>query len=421
MSRAAQRSQTSRASSRKARSASDWRSEAPFLIAYGAMTAGTAIAALDSTAIMTRAGGASNGAIYTSLYLGILLLSLALVVPYAPLLAERIGMRRTFVLSIVLGSVLWLLAGALIRSGANSVPVLLISAVGFGVCAGVSAVLSPLYAKAYIGGQDMAGAFARLSVAGGLAFGIGSIVGGFILDNIKPGWGLVARAILGIPLALFVLLRSPAVEPAAPDARGGAWADMLSRVRSNSALRRAALLGCGVGMFAAPMASMIVPIAAALRQSPLISGAGILMAAMSAGELFSPIVVSRFGRRKSNLRAAAIASIWCAGFIAIYGCASLVFSHRIELWIWLIAGLGFGAMRYGGRALNLGAATDAGSDQDSGEMVATFVFVSSIAAPVGVLLWGFLINRVSVEAAVFAGALGTLLVSSLFLSRRAER
>ena len=98
-----------------------------------------------------------------------------------------------------------------------------------------------------------------------------------------------------------------------------------------------------------------------------------------------------------------------------------MFSHRIELWIWLIAGLGFGAMRYGGRALNLGAATDAGSDQDSGEMVATFVFVSSIAAPVGVLLWGFLMNRVSVEAAVFAGALGTLLVSSCFLSRRAER
>ena len=68
-----------------------------------------------------------------------------------------------------------------------------------------------------------------------------------------------------------------------------------------------------------------------------------------------------------------------------------------------------------------GITTRAGSDQDSGEMVATFVFVSSIAAPVGVLLWGFLINRVSVEAAVFAGALGTLLVSSLFLSRRAER
>jgi hypothetical protein len=190
---------------------------------------------------------------------------------------------------------------------------------------------------------------------------------------------------------------------------------MLGRVRDNRALRRAAILGCGVALFAAPMSSLIVPIADALRQSPLIPGAGLLMAAMAVGELFAPVVVSKLQPNRTSLRAAALAAVLCACFLAAYGVASLVFSKQPELIVWVIVGVGFGAMKYGGRALNLGAATDADDDANSSEMVAAFVFLTSLASPIGVLAWGALINRVSVEAAILVGAVGTAAVAGLFL------
>jgi CP family cyanate transporter-like MFS transporter len=397
-----------------------WLSEALFLVTYGVMIAGLAVAVLDTTGITTLAGSkaGTGGAIYTSIYIAIMLFTLALAVPYTPKLAARFGMQRTFFGSIVLASILWGFAGILILSGAPAVTVLLIGAIGFGVASGVFAALIPLYSRAYIEGRGMAGAYARLSVAGGIAWALGSGAGGVVLVHLQPGWGLVIRAGLGIPLAVFVAIKRPKVQPTAlASASAGAWGQMRANLVSNRDLRRAALLGCGVAMFAAPLASMIVPIAEALRQTPLIPGAGVLMAAMAVGEILAPVIVTSLERGRTNLHAAALASVGAAISIAIYGLTAFVFSKREELVAWAIIGVGFGALKYGARALNLGAATDAGSDESSSEMVATFVFVSSIAAPVGVLAWGLLINQVSVEAALFAGATGTILVASRLLMR----
>ena len=51
-----------------------------------------------------------------------------------------------------------------------------------------------------------------------------------------------------------------------------------------------------------------------------------------------------------------------------------------------------------------------------GESVAVMMFALSLAAPIGVLLWGFVIGRVSVEAAILFGAVGTV-VSGVALLR----
>jgi hypothetical protein len=296
--------------------------------------------------------------------------------------------------------------------------VMLPMAAAVGAMAGFYGALSPLYARAYICGEDMAGAYARLSVAGGLSFALGSSAGGFLLNLVNPAYGLLARALLGLPLAIFVLRVLPDVEPSVSVKAGGTWAGLRKRLSDNHELRSATLLGCGVALFAAPMVSMVVPIVDALRLKPLIPGAGILMTAMSIGELLSPVVVSRLERNRSNLRGAALAAAGCSVALAIYGLTSLCFTDRAELAAWALVGIGFGAMRYGGRALNIGAAVAADSEQNSADSVAAFVFATSVAAPIGVLLWGVAINRVSPGAAVFGGALGTAVVAAIWILRR---
>jgi MFS family permease len=150
------------------------RAELPFLFAYGTLICGTAIATLAATGITTRAGGHGNGAIYTSVFLSTVMLSGALAVPYAPSISARFGLRNTVMFALVGGAALWLVAGLLVLGGVEPVPVLMVCAVGFGSSFGLFNAISPLYSKAYIASQGMAGAYARLSLAGGLAWAVGA-------------------------------------------------------------------------------------------------------------------------------------------------------------------------------------------------------------------------------------------------------
>lgn len=160
---------------------------------------------------------------------------------------------------------------------------------------------------------------------------------------------------------------------------------------------------------------MIVPITDALEHKPLIPGASTLMVTMAVGQMLAPLVVSVLERNRTHLRAAALAGLGTAVVIASYGITALAFRGTGELVIWGVIGLVFGALTFGGGASNLGAATDAAEEKDAGAMVATYVFAISLAAPVGVLLWGLLMSRFSVETAVLTGATATALVSGLFV------
>ncbi|MEI6663580.1 MAG: MFS transporter [Actinomycetes bacterium] len=386
-----------------------------FLLTYGVMSIGLSVALLDATAITTNAGHRTNGAIYTSLYLCVLLLTAALTVPYAPALAARFTARSAFNFSVAAGSVAWLVASLLILNGVEPIPVLMVNAVVVGALFGLFTAFGPLFSKAYLTGDGMAGAYARLSVAGAIGMAIGGIAGGAILNQVEPGWGLFARAVVGIPFAIFIWLKPPPVEPHSPKPERGPWTTMYVSVRDNRELRRASILGWSVSMLAAPLASLIVPVADALRQSPLLPGAGILMAGMYIGQLLSPAIVKRLSIGRSEINASAIAAIWTGLLLAVYGAASLIFQMKPELIVWAIIGLVFGALWLAQRSINLQAATDAGDEATTGEAVAVFMFAVSLAAPIGVLIWGLLINHVSVEAAIFAGAAGTVLAGIAYL------
>ena len=398
------------------------RSERGYIYLFGvaASTAGLAVGTLDATGITTRAGSITNGAIYTSAYLAILLITRAIVVPQTARISARFGIRRAYQLTIALGSLTWGIAGALILAGLPGLPVLLAFAALFGVSSGFSATLAPIFSKAYIAGKDMAGAYAWMSVIAGIAWALGSVGGGFLLNTAAPGVGLLIKAALGVPLLVVLVRITPATEPHTPRARKRAWADMRDRLLGNAQLRYATILGCGVALFAAPLVSLIVPIVDALRQSPLLPGAGILMAAMALGQLSSPYIVSKFSTERSLLKAAAIASICCAAMLGADAVAALFFSDKPELVVWSVIGFGFGGMRFAARALNIGAVTASGSDESAANLISAFTFATALSSPVGVLIWGVMINRISPEAAIAFGAAGTAVVSiaSLVAARR---
>jgi MFS family permease len=385
-----------------------------YLFGVAAMTAGMAMSTLDATGITTHAGHRSNGAIYTSLYLAILMLSRALAVPYSPRIAARLGTRRTFRLTMAVSAIGWGLVGVLILSGLPAITVLLSAAVVLGMLSGIEGPLSPIFARAYLKGKDMSAAYAYMSVVAGVAWAVGSASGGFILNSIHPGWGLVIRSILQIPLIVVLLRVAPAAEPKDPRPSDRPWRDMRDRLTGNSQLRRAALLGCGLCIFAVPMVSLIVPIVDALRQTPLLPGAGIVMASMAIGQLTCPYFVAKLGAHRHKITAASAAALVCGVLLLAYGCAALAFSDHAELGAWALVGFFFGGMRFTSRALNMGAVAASDSEENSASVIAAFTFITGLVSPVGVLLWGVMVNRVSPEAALLVGGACTILMALRF-------
>jgi hypothetical protein len=140
------------------------------------------------------------------------------------------------------------------------------------------------------------------------------------------------------------------------------------------------------------------------------------MAGIASGQLVSPRIVTRMSKGRSQIRGAAILAIVTGVMLAGLGIASLIFKAEPELVVWVLIGLGFGASWLTQESLNIGAATVSSESSTTGESVAVMMFAVSLAAPIGVLLWGFMIGRVSVEAAILFGAVGTV-VSGVALLR----
>jgi len=392
-----------------------------YLFGIGSGTGGLAIGSLDAAGICTDAGGITKGAIYTSAYLTLLMVAAAFTVPHTAKIAARFGIERTYRLVVALGSTTWLICGTLILAGVPGFPVLLCFAPIFGFTGGLSGVLAPIFSKAYIAGKDMAGAYARMSVISGIAWAIGSALGGIILNDSHPGVGIVLKGIFGIPFVVVLLKVRPAAHPTTPKAKKRAFPEMRERLSNNDELRRATMLRCGIALFAAPMASLIVPIVDALRQTPLLPGAGIIVAAMAVGQLASPGLVGRLSRNnRPQIAGASIAALASAGVLVAYGLVSALVSKRPELLAWCFIGLSFGGLRYAARALNIGAVSASGPEEDTTNLLQASQFAATLASPIGVLMWGFLINQASVEVAIFVGAAGMALVALASL-RRASR
>ena len=385
-----------------------------YLGAVAVSTVGSAVGALESTFISTTSSSSAGG-LRTAIMLVELLVFSTLTVPLVPSLASRVGTRQLYVLTMLGTVVFWCAGGGAILAGLPAYLTMLIVTPLIGVTLGLTTVLSPLFARQYLGSGTMAGAYARLSVITGLSWGAGALLGGRYFDHVSSGYGILTRGLLALPLVVVIAVVQPiAGEVQRPSPRSSGVRGVLRDAFAVNDLRVVITLSSAVAVFALPYLSLIVPIAAALRQTPLASGAGLLMAGTSVGEIMSPLLVSRLQRRLSALPAAVAAAAGCAGCLLVFAAVSALTSDEAELALWVAIGIAFGALRYAVKSLELDAAVNSGVD--STEAVAVVSFAKSAVAPVGLLLWSVLMWGASVEFALLVAGV-SLLVGCVYVWR----
>jgi hypothetical protein len=299
--------------------------------------------------------------------------------------------------------------------------VLLPSAVVFGVCTSVAMLVAPMMNKAYMSGATMSGAYARSSVIKGVAAVIGSLIGGALLTVAPLGWGMIIDGLLFLPLALVVAFRPPADIPADPATRGRPWRDIRDIFVTNRQMRTVAIVACAMVIFVAPMNTLLVPITDDLRQAPLLAAAGVLSASIGLGRCFSAKLVDRLSKGRTELSASALADVGAGVVLLLFAGTAALLTGPLELLVWIPIGLAYGAFRFAGRALNVGAANEAAAVHHPAQALAALFLVSALVGPVGLMLWGLLIDTTSTTIAVVVAAVGIIALVAVLGYRRSPR
>jgi hypothetical protein len=235
------------------------------------------------------------------------------------------------------------------------------------------------------------------------------------------GWGLILNGLLFLPVVLVVALLPPGGIPADPPKGGRPWRDIRDIFVKNREMRWVALVACGMVIFVAPLGTLLVPITEDLRQAPLIAAAGVLSASIGIGRCFSSKLVDRLCRGRTESSASALADIGAGGTLLLFAVTSALLTGPLELLVWIPIGMAYGAFRFAGRALSVGAANEAAGAEHPTKALAALFLVSALVGPLGVMLWGVIIDMASATAAVTAAAIGLIvIVVGLSLRRSAH-
>ncbi len=171
----------------------------------------------------------------------------------------------------------------------------------------------------------------------------------------------------------------------------------------------------------APMSTLLVPITEDLRQAPLIAAAGVLSASIGIGRCFSAKLVDRLTRGRDESSAAALADVGAGVALLLFAVTSALLTGPIELLAWMPIGMVYGAFRFAGRALSVGAAHQAAGAEHPTKALAALFLVSALVGPLGVMLWGVMIDMTSATAAVSAAAIGLIVIIVGLSYRRSAR
>lgn len=388
----------------------------------GLSGAGVTMSMLGATAITAATGDGAHGALWTGAFLVVLFVTKAAVVRLVPSWSDHLGPERLFLLTNLVLILLWGGAGVLVVVGAPATTVVLALAPIAGVANAVFTVESPLLSKEILAGHSMAAANARVFVVQGIACAIAAVIGGVLINVAGAGWAFLARALLSVPLALVVArLPRPAgavvAHPGVSNASGTApeETDAGPSIMSDPAVRRVVLLAAVLTAAAAPVMAMIVPIAQSLRQTPLVIGASIMLAAMSAGALLAPGFVRLLEDRQLRGRDPLSAALVVTGMtLAMFGIVSAVLTGRTELLAWVIIGLIFGGAESASHSTVLGQILRVSDRFDRRRTFATLKFAMNLAAPFGFVVWAVLLDRTNGETAVLVAAVVLILVVLTF-------
>ena len=146
------------------------------------------------------------------------------------------------------------------------------------------------------------------------------------------------------------------------------------------------------------------------------SGPGMVLAGMSLGKLLTPRVVDRI---ESSGRSDAVGAMWAALGVAVllyaFTISTPLLSDVPELAVWVLIGIGFGALRATVISMNEGAAVTAMPKDMAMEGMAVLAMAVTFTSPVAAFSWGWSIQQIGAIPTVFIGA--TLMVISLVLLR----
>ena len=247
-----------------------------FLVALGLASAGAAWGFLDIMAAAVIDGGESEGATYAGAYLALQLVFTSIAIPQVAKLCRRLGEVKAFRLAHRSVTLIWALAGSLMLMGYTEEWLLLVFAPFFGALMGFTVVLNPLIASRLMPGEDTSRVSARMSAVGGIGWGGGALIGGWITSHSALGWGVLAAGLSVIPLALLsVQSLQPEAKIAAklaPKESLGTW----QLLKKNRDLLTVALLSAGLACFSAPLIGLTVPVAEELYHREFISSASII-------------------------------------------------------------------------------------------------------------------------------------------------
>ncbi len=392
-----------------------------FLAAGGLAVAGTMAGQLGATSATTYAAGSAAGTA-TAVFLTLMLLTAAVASAATNRLASRWGTLKTFGWAQGGVAATWTIAGILEAATDSSLVVLFLAAPAFGVLSGVTAVLTPFACRAYVNAGSLTDSVAKRSAVSGVAAGVGSVVGGYVIHVTAPGFGILANGLLTIPLVAFILFVRPVGPVTSPGVGSHAARTIVSALRSDRNLRHLALLVAAFMIFVVPMVGMLVPILNDLDHSPLPSGAGLMLGGIAAGRLFVPRIVRWLEPRYQEFTAAVRAAVATAAFMTVFAVSAIPSFSDVDLIVWTVIGVGIGASRFTTRAILTGTASSSMGPGRDMLGVTALVLVGAFTSPVGYLIWGPMIDLVSAPVTIMAAAVAMIAVGMILgrMERRAE-
>jgi DHA3 family macrolide efflux protein-like MFS transporter len=380
-----------------------------FLFVGGLAVAGTIVGHLGATSATTYAS-AGNGGVTTGIFLAIMLFAAGIAALWTNQMAAKWGGEKVFTLAQVGVAASWTFVGVLEVVTDSSLVVLFAAAPIFGISSGISGVLTPIITRSYVDTGSLTASLARRSAVSGIAAMLGAVIGGYLILATDPGVGIVANGLLTLPLVIFLISIRPVVALKPIRAHSRPTHDIFSRLRNNPQLQRVAVVAVAMPLLVIPVITMIVPILNDLDHAPLPSGAGLMLAGVAAGRLLVPYLTKRLLKHRQELASALWAAIWASGFMIILAASVLFPLSDFDLVVWTIIGFGLGASRFTVRPLATAAAAKSGAESDEIMNIVVVMTIGIFCSPVGVLLWGFMIEYIGAPSTVAISAVAMIAV-----------
>ncbi|MDA4891899.1 MFS transporter [Streptomyces sp. MS2A] len=317
--------------------------------------------------------------------------------------ADRFDRRKVLLTTQSALMVLAIGVAILLLTGVMTLPLMLLFALGFGICNAFDAPARQAFVSDMVRLEDASNAVALNSASFNMARLIGPAVGGLLIVAIGSGWVFVANAatFLAMIVALLLVRRSELI-PRVKGHRSGGLAEGFHYVR-----RRSDLLVVFTMVFLIGAFGMNFPIFAstmALEFGRQADGYGILSSVLAIGSLAGALLAAR--RDRARVRVLVIAS---AGF----GVASIVSTFMPGYWSYAatLVFVGFSTVTMLTTANGYVQTTT--DPALRGRVLALYMAVIMGSTPIGAPIAGWIVDAFGPRAAIIVGGAAGLIAFAI--------